>query len=143
MRRWGLDEETQERVLARLIKERYIDDRRFCEMFINDKIKFGKWGRRKVEAALWQKGISSDIYAPVLDAVDRELYADTLLPLLKAKQRTVTGRTAYERHYKLLRYAIGRGFDVELAKQCLDQIEKDNDDYSTAEDEPFDSGYDF
>ena len=71
MRRWGLDEETQERVLARLIKERYIDDRRFCEMFVNDKIKFGKWGRRKVEAALWQKGISSDIYAPVLDAVDR------------------------------------------------------------------------
>ena len=30
-------------------------------MFVNDKIKFGKWGRRKVEAALWQKGISSDI----------------------------------------------------------------------------------
>ncbi len=112
-------------------------------MFVNDKIKFGKWGRRKVEAALWQKGISSDIYAPVLDAVDRELYADTLLPLLKAKQRTVTGRTAYEHHYKLLRYAIGRGFDIELAKQCLDQIEKDNDDDSTAEDEPFDSGYDF
>ena len=55
----------------------------------------------------------------------------------------MTGRTAYERHYKLLRYAIGRGFDIELAKQCLDQIEKDNDDDLTAEDEPFDSGYDF
>ena len=93
--------------------------------------------------AIYNEREAQAIVRTVLDAVDRELYADTLLPLLKAKQRTVTGRTAYERHYKLLRYAIGRGFDVELAKQCLDQIEKDNDDDSTAEDEPFDSGYDF
>ena len=143
MRRWEIADDAQARVMQRLITERYVDDERFARAFANDKVKYNKWGRRKVEAALWQKGISSDIYAPVLDAVDRELYADTLLPLLKAKQRTVTGRTAYERHYKLLRYAIGRGFDVELAKQCLDQIEKDNDDDSTAEDEPFDSGYDF
>ena len=143
MKKWQLSEEAIARNMEFLSQKKFVDDERFARFFINDKIKYNKWGRRKVEAALWQKGISSDIYAPVLDAVDREQYVDTLLPLLKAKQRTVTGRTAYERHYKLLRYAIGRGFDVELAKQCLDQIEKDNDDDSTAEDEPFDSGYDF
>ena len=123
MRVWGLDSETQERVLAKLVEGRYIDDRRFCEMFVNDKIKFGRWGRRKVEAALWQKGIGSDIATPVLDAVADELYLEALLPLLRSKQRTVKGRTPYERHYKLLSYAIGRGFGIDLVKQCLNKLE--------------------
>lgn len=125
MRQWGLPEEARSRVLAKLVEGRYVDDRRFCEMFVSDKIRFGKWGRRKVEAALWQKGIGSDVYGPVLDAVDDNLYAEALLPLLRSKMRSVKGDTPYERRQRLLAYAMGRGFDLDLAERCLEKLSEE------------------
>lgn len=124
MRTWGLDPEVQQQVLARLAEGRFVDDERFCRLFVDDKIKFGKWGRRKIEMALRQKGIGSDVYEPVLAAVDDERYLEVLRPLLEAKKRTVKADTDYQRFYKLLTYGIGRGFDVDLVRQCLEDIEK-------------------
>lgn len=53
MRRWELDEIAQNRIIARLVKERYIDDERYARAFVKDKIRYNKWGRRKVQQALW------------------------------------------------------------------------------------------
>ena len=53
MRRWELPEDAQARVMAKLIKERYVDDERYAQAFVKDKIRYNKWGRRKVEQALW------------------------------------------------------------------------------------------
>ena len=57
MKRWELDETVQNRVIERLAKDRYIDQERFARAFVNDKIRYNKWGRRKVQQALWQKRI--------------------------------------------------------------------------------------
>ena len=61
MRKWGIAEDVQARIMARLTVEKYVDDTRFSQFFINDKIKYNKWGRRKIEQALWQKGIDRSI----------------------------------------------------------------------------------
>ena len=70
MRRWELPEEEQARVMQRLISERYVDDERYARAFVKDKVRYNKWGRRKVEQALWQKHIDEDIRQRVLDEVD-------------------------------------------------------------------------
>ena len=67
MRRWELDDAAQSRVMARLVKERYVDDERYARAFVKDKVRYNKWGRRKVEQALWQKRIDDDIRERVLD----------------------------------------------------------------------------
>ena len=36
MRRWELSEEAQARVMAKLIKERYVDDERYAHAFVKD-----------------------------------------------------------------------------------------------------------
>ena len=48
MKRWELSEEAQARVMAQLIEERYVDDRRYARAFVKDKIRYNKWGRRKI-----------------------------------------------------------------------------------------------
>ena len=60
MRRWGLSEEAQARIMERLLRDRYVDDERFAHAFVNDKVKYNKWGRRKIEQALWQKGVDEE-----------------------------------------------------------------------------------
>jgi len=120
MRRWELNETVQNKVIARLVKERYIDDERYARAFVKDKIHYNKWGRRKVQQALWQKRIDSDIQQRVLDEIDEKEYLDILRPLLKQKRKSIKAASDYELNQKLVRFALGRGFGFDIIHQCLD-----------------------
>ena len=124
MRRWELDETVQNRIIDRLIKERYIDDERYARAFVKDKIRYNKWGRRKVQQGLWQKRIDADIQQRVLDEIDEKEYLDVLRPLLKQKRKSIRAANDYELNQKLARFALSRGFTFDLIRQCMD-IEDD------------------
>jgi regulatory protein len=125
MRQWGMDEEEQARVMQRLVAGRFVDDERYARAFIHDKIEYNQWGRRKVEQALWQKHIDAGLSKSLLDEVDDDTYVGILKPLLRQKQRTVTGRSDYERSMKLIKWAVGRGFTMDIIRQCLDVSDED------------------
>ena len=120
MRRWELDETVQNRIIDRLIKERYVDDERYARAFVKDKIRYNKWGRRKVQQGLWQKRINADIQQRVLDEIDEKEYLDILRPLLKQKRKNIRAASDYELNQKLARFALSRGFTFDLIRQCLD-----------------------
>ena len=106
MRRWELD-----------------DDERYARAFVKDKVRYNKWGRRKVEQALWQKHIDEDIRQQVLDEVSDDEYLDVLRPLLKQKRKGIKAQSEYELNQKLLRFAVGRGFTFDIIRQCIDGVE--------------------
>jgi regulatory protein len=128
MRRWELDESIQNRIIARLVKERYIDDERYARAFVKDKVRYNKWGRRKVQQALWQKHIDSDIQQRVLDEIDEKEYLDVLRPLLKQKRKSTKAANDYELRQKLVRFALGRGFGFDIIRQCLNVDDIDIDE---------------
>ena len=119
MRLWGLDEEAQARVMERLTADRYVDDERFTRAFVNDKIHYNQWGRRKIEQALWAKGVDRSVQQQVLDAVPEKEYLSVLEPLLKSKARSISGRNEFERQMKLIRFAQSRGFSMDEIEKCL------------------------
>ena len=120
MKRWEIDETVQNRILQRLIKERYIDNERYARAFVKDKIRYNKWGRRKVQQALWMKHIDNDIQQRVLDEIDEKEYLDVLRPLLKQKRKTIKADSDYELNHKLVRFALSRGFTFDIIRQCID-----------------------
>lgn len=119
MRRWEIDEAAQARVMQRLVAERYVDDERFARAFVKDKVRYNKWGRRKVEQALWQKHIDADTQQRVLSEIGDEDYLDVLRPLLQQKRRTTKAANDYELSQKLVRFALSRGFTFDIIRQCL------------------------
>ena len=102
MRRWEVPEDAQARIMAKLIKERYVDDERYAQAFVKDKIRYNKWGQR------------------VLDDVDDAEYLSVLRPLLKQKRKTIKAKNDYELNQKLMRFAVGRGFTFDIIRQCMD-----------------------
>lgn len=118
--KWGIAADAQERIIGKLIDYKYIDDERFTRSFVRDKIAFNKWGRRKIEQALWQKHIPQSISQPILDEIEPEEYLNVLRPLLKSKYPTIKAETAYEHSMKLIKYAMGRGFTLDVIRQCID-----------------------
>lgn len=127
MRRWELPEDAQARVMQRLVSERYVDDERYAQAFVKDKIRYNKWGRRKVEQALWQKRIDETIRQRVLDEVDDDEYISVLRPLLKQKRQSTKANSDYELNQKLMRFALGRGFTFDIIRQCIDVDEEPED----------------
>ncbi len=128
MRKWQISDEAQARIMQHLVEERYIDDERFCRYFVKDKIRYNKWGRRKVEQALWAKHIDSDISKAILDEVDDEEYINILRPMIKSRRKQMKDMSEYEANARLMRWAIGRGFTFDIIRQCVDGVEEMEDD---------------
>lgn len=126
MTRWQLPEEEQARVMEYLVKNNYIDEERFTHAFVMDKIRYNKWGRRKIEQALWQKRIPKDIQTKILDEIDENEYLNVLRPLLKSKRRSIQTKNDYELNMKLIKFALSRGFTFELIRQCIDGADEMN-----------------
>ena len=120
LRRWQVDEATGREVVTYLTEEKYIDDSRYARFFINDKIKYNRWGKNKVEQALRMKGIPSDIFSPLLSEVSDNDYEEILMPLLRSKCKSVKASSDYEFRIKLIRFALGRGFTYDQATRCVD-----------------------
>ena len=128
LRTWEIDDEAQARIMAYLTTHHFVDDARFCEAFIKDKIEFNGWGRRKVEQALYLKGIPRSLSDPFFEEIPDEMYLEKLRPLIQHKWPTIKGRNDYERSMKLMKYALGRGFDMRLVRLCIEEIGESLDD---------------
>lgn len=120
MSRWGLADDAQARVMEYLTSNRFVDDERFARVFANDKIKYNKWGRRKVEQAMWQKRIDREIQRRVLDEIADEVYMTVLRPLLRSKRKSTRAANEYEMNTKLMRFGVSRGFSFDQIRRCLD-----------------------
>lgn len=119
MKRWGLDEGVKDRIISRLVKERFVDDERYARAFVKDKVHYNKWGRRKIQQALWMKRIDEHIQQQVLDEIEEREYLEVLRPLLKQKRKSVKAQNDYELNQKLIRFALGRGFTFDVIRQCI------------------------
>ena len=128
LRRWNVAPDEAETLVRRLVEEQYVNEERYCRAFINDKVRFARWGRLKIAQALRQKQIASSLYLPLLDEFDEAIYSEQLRRLLEAKQREVKGRNAYERKVKLVRFALGRGYEMDMIRRFIPNFEENEPD---------------
>ena len=122
LRRWDLAQEEIEEIMAFLTKHRFVDDARFVSAYVQDKFHFRRWGKRKIEQMLRQKGIATDVIANALDLLEDETYDETCVALLQQKSRSLGEMDPYQRKVKLFRFALARGFDSEVIHRCLDRV---------------------
>lgn len=119
MRRWGTPDDERQRILERLVSEKFVDEARYSRAFVADKLNYNKWGRMKIRQALAMKRIPDDIAEAALSEIDDEEYAAILAPLIKAKRKSVKAASDYELNGKLIRFAMGRGFTMDVIRKCL------------------------
>ncbi len=115
----GVERAEAEEILRSLEAESFIDEGRYARAFVHDKLRYDRWGRRKMRAALMAKGISSSDIAAALGEIDENLYETTLCDLLQAKRRTLKADSEFEEKTKLARFAASRGFEEQLIFRML------------------------
>jgi regulatory protein len=116
---WGVGEIDNEKIIANLVKENFINEIRYSEAFTKDKFRYNKWGKVKIRANLKMKKIPADVISSALNSIDDELYKKTLEELLTTHRRSVKAKNQYDLKGKLLRYGLSKGFESELLYDIL------------------------
>lgn len=127
MVKWGLDSGACDRIIDYLYDEKYLDEQRFAHAYARDKMRYNRWGRKKIEQGLRLLRVGTSSCREALADLPEEEYRDILADILNTKARSVKAESGYERNGKLIRFAIGRGFEMDLILQCLP--DRDEVDY--------------
>ena len=125
MRTWGVPEAEQRGVLEKLIADRYIDNRRYAEAYAREKSRLAGWGERKIAMQLRMKGVERETISAVLaEVLQDDSMAERLQEKLEKKLRTVKAANDYELRGKMLRYALGLGYDYDMAAEVIEKLTK-------------------
>ena len=80
----GGDADAAEKIVASLVKDGFVDDRRYAGAFVREKSALQGWGEAKLRFMLAGKGISRDVIADALTEIDAEKASARLEKLLQA-----------------------------------------------------------
>ena len=115
--RWGVSREDSDRIIDRLIDEKYIDESRYALAYVRDKVRFSHWGRVKIKSMLRMLRISEQDISNAFDSFDEEEYLGVLEGVIESKRKTLPDAESYASRVKLIRFALQRGFEMhEIAK---------------------------
>jgi regulatory protein len=122
-----LDSEETEQIIAQLLEEGFIDEKRFAESFARGKFNTRNWGRVKIRENMKQKGLNdTEISAAFAISFDEETYIETLKKELYKKAATISPNTeAPERYRKLLNFALHKGYESDLVRRILPSLIND------------------
>ena len=116
---WGVPQSEQERIIARLTNEKFIDEERYCRAFVNDKVKFNRWGRIKITAALREKHLPQEYIKEALENIDEEAYMQSLKEVIEIKRREFKGKDDFATQQKIIRHAASRGYEPALIMKTI------------------------
>ena len=119
---WGLSAEDSEPVIEKLKEEKYLDDERFARAYVKDKFRFNHWGKQKIAFMLRSKNISSEIMELAFEEIEDEGYSNELRKLLTDKEKSIKAKDQYDKRSKLMRFAMGRGFESEIIYKVLKEL---------------------
>lgn len=115
------DSSAASRVVAALVKERYVDDARYASAFSREKASLQGWGPVKIRYALRSKGITGSVAdEAIAEACGVDEALSRMEKLLAAKARTLRGDPAARP--KLLRFALGRGYTYDQAVPVVEKL---------------------
>ena len=127
MRGWGLAERDAEGVLAKLVRDCFIDDARYAGAFVREKLRLSGWGEYKIRTALQHKGVSKERIDAALSQADRPAMGERLAQQLERKARTVKHASQYELKTKLIRYGLSLGYDYEAVMDAASAMVRETD----------------
>lgn len=111
-----------EEIVALLVKDRYVDDRRYAEAFARDKSSLAGWGEVKIRFMLRGKGIPDSVIREALAEIDPGRADERLRKLAETKFKALVEDPQCK--LKLLRYLLGRGYQYGEAAPVVDALMK-------------------
>ena len=119
----GFAEDVIDEVLDILEKEEYLNDKVYCEIFIEDKKKLNGYGKNKIKSLLIQKGISKNIFEDFLNEFEYDEEFDNALKMgIKKLELLSNEEYNFKKKQKIINYLVYRGFGFDVINDVLKEI---------------------
>jgi regulatory protein len=119
---WNLNDSEINSVISTLIKEDFVNDKRYTEAFVRDKYRHNKWGKVKIAAHLKAKNISSEQISSALASLDEDQYRQMIRDTLDSHRKFVKAKNQYDLKGKLLRFGFSKGFESHILYDILNEL---------------------
>lgn len=116
-------EDIIDEVIDILEREEYLNDRLYCEVFIEDKKQLNGYGKNKIKSLLIQKGVSKSVFEDFLDEFEYEEEFDNALKMGIKKLNLLSNEDDnFKKKQKLINYLAYRGFSFDVINDVLREI---------------------
>ncbi len=116
---FGLNKDAVETIIVKLIQENFLNEERFAKAYAGGKFRIKDWGRRKIQEALKQKGVSEYCIHLAMKEIPEDDYLKTINELIEKRELKETEKNIYKRKHKIAKYLIGKGFEGNLVWDIL------------------------
>lgn len=111
LQQWGAEYHQIDSIITHLIKERYIDEERYCQAFAHDKLLYQGWGRIKIQAHLMAKHLPELFIQQALNNLDEIEYYRILNRIIQQRKN--------DSRERIIRFCMQRGFTYDEINQLL------------------------
>ena len=97
-------------IVENLYQNDFLNDARFCQAYVHDKVEYQSWGRVKIQAGLRALDLPEKEIREALENLDEIVYFKNLRALIASRKN--------DPEDKRLRFLLQRGFTYEEIKKC-------------------------
>lgn len=124
MKTWRITNENQNKILNILIKEDFINDKRYSKSFCRGKFRIKKWGKVKIANELKRKNINPSTITSSLNEIKDIDYITELDTQFNKKKQSIKSSNYYDKKKKIANYLIGKGYESNLVWEKLRELKE-------------------
>lgn len=122
LKEWRTHPDDIENIMELLIEQKFIDDARYTEFYVSDKLNMNKWGKIKIRFSLKQKCIKEDLINMEIDKINDNKYKEIIEDELKKKAKLIKAKDEFDFKNKLLRFGASRGYEPEYLYSIIEKF---------------------
>lgn len=107
---WQTPADFADFIVENLYQNDFLNDARFCQAYVHDKVAYQSWGRVKIQAGLRALELPEKDIREALENIDESAYFSNLRALIASRRS--------DPEDKRLRFLLQRGFTYEEIKKC-------------------------
>ena len=108
---WGGSKEDADKIVAHLYAKKYLDNARYCNAYVHDKLLYQHWGKVKIRTMLQARQLPDSNIREALKNIDETEYNRILRAVLALKKNAA--RDAQ------IRFLLQRGFEYQDIRKVL------------------------
>lgn len=122
LREKGYDEKSINRTIDFMEEYNLINDRKYTEMYLKDKIKVQ--GINKIKYTLLRKGVCEEVIKDKITSISRDDEKEVALKLAQKKYSQITNREQdkYKISQKLYRFLASKGYDYDCINDVIKKV---------------------
>jgi regulatory protein len=116
---WCEDETIREEIINQLLKENFLSEFRYADLFTRSKINQKKWGRLKIQFELQQRFLPAEVIEKAFKNIDENQYLENLLYLKLKKEKETNEPDEFKREMKIKAYLATKGYEYEYINKVF------------------------